>query len=846
MTESQKPAGGRGLTPTDFFQIEAIFDEVVDLDPEGRRAALDERCFARPDLRAHVDSLLESHERLAGFLQPVGRAEHDEAAEAELWSDVAVAPRLGTGSRVGPYRLLEKIGEGGMGEVYLAERVEGEFLQRVAVKVTGAAVRDTESARRFRAERQILASLQHPHIVTLLDGGASEGGEAYLVMEHVDGVPLTHYCADRGLPLEQRIQLLRQICLAVQYAHQRGIVHRDLKPANILVTRDGVPKVVDFGVAKLLESSSLAGATVTGMFPGPLTPNYASPEQLRGLAVTTASDVYALGVLAYEVIAGVRPYDTAGKTLDQVLDIVLKTEPARPSSATGATGGDRAAPAYSRARLKGDLDAIVLKAMRKAPDARYSSAGELADDLERFTTGQPVVAREPSLAYVLRRLAMRHRTAVFVGAASIFVIVAALGVALWQRQVAIGQEARAQQRFREVRQLANALIFKIHNAVAALPGSTPVRQTIVTEALAYLERLEAESQGDETLQLELGAAYVQIGAILGDPGNANLGDRAGALRQYERARALVLPIASRPDPPPMSIVGLVNVNRFMAQLLSAQGQYDRAKEMAQQAVDAAERLHSGPARHALAGDLRSRAAFTLAFVIQKREESIPYWQRALELAEAELAAQPDDGNRMRNVALVEKYLGGRLDGMGRDAEAETHYRRALDLDEKRYAADPGNRVVQFDVAIDFSNVAGILEGQNRIDEAYAMFKRSLELRQQLSSADPKDELARGRLAYVRMRMARIELKRGNRAGALEHATEAIAHHQTVVARTNGLENRRELGAALVTLSDIVSDRRAESCAAIRRANRLFEAAGPTAYEFYAKRAADGAASCAAR
>jgi non-specific serine/threonine protein kinase/serine/threonine-protein kinase len=839
-------SGAARLTPTDFFQIETIFDEVVDLDPSARHAVLDARLIARPDLRAQIDALLDSHARLAGFLHTVGRPDDDRSEDAEPFTDDPRAARLRSGSRAGPYQLLEKIGEGGMGDVYLADRVEGEFAQRVAVKVTRASLRDTESARRFRAERQILASLQHPNIVTLLDGGTTESGEAYLVMEYVDGVPLTKYCAAQALSLETRLQLLRQVCTAVQYAHQRGIVHRDLKPANILVSADGVPKVVDFGVAKLLESSALASVTITSFFPGPLTPNYASPEQLRGLAVTTASDVYALGVLAYEVIAGVRPYDTSGKTLDQVLDIVLETEPVRPSSATTIPGHAGPLPDYPRTRLKGDLDAIVMRAMRKAPEARYGSAGELADDLDRYAQGQPVVAREPSLGYILRRLAARHRAAVLMAAASLVAILGALGVAVWQRQVALRQEARAEQRFRDVRQLANALIFKIHNAVSALPGSTAVRQTIVTEALAYLERLEAESQGDETLRLELGAAYLQIGAILGDPGNANLGDRGGALHQYERARALVQPLATRNDPDPMAVVGLININRYTAHLQANQGQGHQAIELAQQALDAAERLYAQPQRHRLAGETRARAAFTRASVVENAEESIAHWQRARQLSDAELAEKPDDTDRMRTVALVEKYLGGRFDGLGRDGEAEVHYRRALELDDRRYTRDPGNRIAQFDLAIDLANVASVLEEQKRIEEAYPMFLRSLELRRQLVSADPKDELARGRLAYIRMRMAKIELRRGRTAEALTHVREGIAHHETVVARTNAVANRRELASALVTLADILSDKPAESCAAFRRAHQMFEAASPTNYEFYANRAKAGVAACDTR
>jgi serine/threonine protein kinase len=207
-------------------------------------------------------------------------------------------------SRVGPYRLIEKIGHGGMGDVYVAERADGLFTHRVAIKVIRASMRDRDVARRFSAERQILASLQHAHIVTLLDGGVTAQGEPYLVMEHVAGVPITTFVRTQARDLDVRLRLMRQVCDAVQYAHQHGIVHRDLKPANILVTSDGVAKVLDFGVAKLLESSSGEEGTLTRAFPGPLTPNYASPEQLRGLTITTASDVYALGVLTYEVVTG--------------------------------------------------------------------------------------------------------------------------------------------------------------------------------------------------------------------------------------------------------------------------------------------------------------------------------------------------------------------------------------------------------------------------------------------------------------------------------------------------------------------------------------------------------------
>ncbi len=293
----------------------------------------------------------------------------------------------------------------------------------------------------------------------------------------------------------------------------------------------------------------------------------------------------------------------------------------------------------------------------------------------------------------------------------------------------------------------------------------------------------------------------------------------------------------------MAVVGMVNANRLKAALLMAQGDRPAAVALAQEALDLAERLDASPSRHELAGDVRAKAAFTRAMVVENAEASLPHWQRALELFEAELAAQPDDAGRMRNVALVEKYLGARLDTLERHVDAEQHYRRALTLDEARFARDPGNRLVQFDVAIDLSNVAGILEGLGRLEAAREMFARSLELRRQLVAADPRDELSRGRLAYARMRMARIELRRGRRAEAMAHVREAIAHHEAVIARTDGRENRAEFASALVTLAEILPAGGAESCAAFRRAHQTFEGLDARNNAPYAAQAAEGVARC---
>jgi serine/threonine protein kinase/tetratricopeptide (TPR) repeat protein len=811
MSDPQPSTGGRvRLHADDVVLVEEIFADALSHDRAARPSLIAERCGPRLDLRLEIEALLAAHDRLDSFLQP---------ADPDRPLDVRTSPAW-AGTLVGQYRLGERIGEGGMGDVYLAERADGLFAHRVAVKLTRASVRDTEGARRFRAERQILASLQHPNIVTLIDGGATPDDQAYLVMEHVDGVSITRYVRERALALEHRLALLSQVCRAVQYAHQRGIVHRDLKPGNILVTSDGVPKVLDFGVAKLLETSGIEGSTVTGLFPGPLTPNYASPEQVRGLPVTTACDVYALGVLAYEVITGVRPYDTAGKSLEDVIDIVVRTDPPRPSAAAGA--GPSSGP--ERRRLKGDLDAIVVKAMAKEPERRYGSAGELADDLERFLAGKPVVAREPSAAYILRRLATRNKVAVGVGAASLVIILGALGAALWQRQAAVRAQGRAEQRFKEVRQLANTLIFKIHDAVAPLAGSTPVRQTIVNEALAYLERLEREAGRDESLRLELAGAYQQIGGILGDPGRANLGDRSGALAQYERARNLVRPLADHPEASSAAVASLVRVNNLLAVLLFHRNEKERAMAVAREGVAYAERQLLRPVVDTQARDLVAKATFTLAMVQPEYTNAVPHWRRAGELFEAELMDRPDDPGRQRNVALVAKYLGNALYGLNDFEGGLIQYRRALAIDQKRFDANPTNRIVQFDYAIDLANVAASLEQLRDSSGAREMYVRSLEVRQKLADSDPKDMLSRGRVGYLHIRLATLERLSGRLESAAIHAREAVRIEEAVFSVTKDAASRRELAAALheLALSEAAGGRAARACGLHRQSLKLFD------------------------
>jgi tetratricopeptide (TPR) repeat protein len=801
------------MHPADFSRVETLFADIVMLGPADRNLALDERCADRLDLRRRVEALLDAHDRLP--------AESDAGADSPAW------PPLGAGSPVGPFRLIEPIGSGGMGAVFRAERTDGAFTQEVAVKVVRPAFADAELMQRFKTERQILASLRHPNIVTLLDGGATPDGRAFLVMELVNGVEIVRHCREHALSLEERLRLFGVLCTAVQYAHQHGVVHRDLKPANILIGSDGAVKVLDFGVAKLLQGPSGGDAATLGLLPGPLTPNYASPEQLRGEPVTTASDVYALGILLYELVADVRPYETAGLTLDRVLEVVIHTEPARPSARS------------SRRQLRGDIDAIVMKAISKDPTHRYASAGELGGDVARFLGGDPVLARGPSTAYLLRRIARRNKAVVATGAVALLVMLATSSIALWQRQIARREQARAEQRFNEVRQLTNAFIFKIHDAVAPLAGSTPVRRTIVDEALAYLERLQADAgAGDVTLRLELAAAYRQIAGILGDPQRANLGDRDGAIRQYERARAILLPLADETASFDV-LQALSRTDGPLTTLYNLQSERTRSNAIAREAV---ERAAGYRQRHP--ADLRgletlASARFHVAWTAL-RGEQVDLWRRALDDYDELLAARPASAEAQRNVALVEKYLAGVMP----PEQAEAHHRRAVELDEKRLAATPDDRQAQLDTAISIAGLARALEHRGDLDETLRLLDRSVAIRRRLADTDPANVQTRALLGSVLSDSARVLRGRGDLASARSRGREAAGILALVaqVTRDRWADERLAYAWLEIGRTEHTAHDRAAGCGAFRRAHELYRR-HPDADASLAAEAAREAAAC---
>ena len=420
-----------------WSRIEALFQAALKRPAHERSAFLHQACNGEPELLAELESLLASHEQAGDFL-----------VEPVLVDAEAVGESL-SGRRIGAYQLLKEIGAGGIGLVYLAIRADDEYRKLVAVKLIKLGMDTRAIVRRFRHERQMLADLEHANIARLIDGGTTDDGRPYFVMEYVEGVPLDEYCDQHRLSVDERLKLFRTVCGAVHYAHQNLIVHRDLKPSNILVTADGIPKLLDFGIAKWLHPEpSVQTRTSTGL--RPMTPDYASPEQVRGETITTASDVYALGVLLYELLTGRHPYLTDDRWLPEVERLICEAEPERPSAMVSRAEGPRPAGwggslATLRRRLAGDLDNIVLMALRKEPARRYASAQEFSEDIRRHLDGLPVIARKDTLAYRASKFVRRNKAAV-VAATLVFVsLLSGLAATTWEAYRASQQRIRAEQ-----------------------------------------------------------------------------------------------------------------------------------------------------------------------------------------------------------------------------------------------------------------------------------------------------------------------------------------------------------------------------------------------------------------
>ncbi|WP_412069845.1 protein kinase domain-containing protein [Rubrivirga sp. IMCC43871] len=536
------------MTPDRWTRIKALFAEAADLAPADRAAFLDDACrtddAADPDLRAEVEAMLAQ----------------DEGAEAffEDFAGSATPPP----ARVGPWQLVERIGEGGMGEVWRADRADGAYVQTAAVKLVRPGLAPDLLAR-FRAERQILAGLDHPAIARLLDGGQAPDGRPYLALEYVDGEPITAYADRRRLGVDARLALFRQVCDAVAAAHRQLVVHRDLKPSNVLVTDAGQVKLLDFGIAKLLDPAEGAAvaAPVTEADRRVMTPEYAAPEQVRGEPATTATDVYGLGVLLYELLTGTRPYRLESRVRRAVEQAILETDPTEPSTAvSGATDAATARstePPHLRRRLRGDLDQIVLKALCKEPTRRYDGAAALAADLGRHLAGLPVEARPEAVGYRIGKFIRRHRVAVAAAVAVLLALVGGAGAALWQGAEADRQRDRAADRAAEAEAVMTFLVDMIGDARPAGSDGDTLRVRDVIDGA--VERLDTTFLDRPLVRATLASAFGRSYAHLGQTdASLPLFRRSLALRQASLGPVDSLTIRAEDD----LVVALLNAREL--------------------------------------------------------------------------------------------------------------------------------------------------------------------------------------------------------------------------------------------------------------------------------------------
>ena len=819
-----------------------LFEAVVDLAPDQWEAHLLRHAPEDAALRAEVLALLHAD---AAATRATGMHEQVPDLVAGLAQEltgrsVAGVSAVRSGDRLGAFRLVREVGRGGMGAVWLAERADGQFLQQVAIKLIRGGWDAADTQARFLAERQILASLQHPNIAHLVDGGVTADGRPWLALEYVAGTDLRQWCDTHELDLRRRLALFLTVCDAVEHAHQRLVVHRDLKPSNILVSDDGVVKLLDFGIAKLLDPQS-AAVSATRIF----TPEYAAPEQVRGELVTTAVDIHALGLLLYELLSGQRPYAVGNSTPAAYERAVLDQEPTRPSlrlvrddpQAAAIAAKRHLTPERLRRELRGDLDAIVLKALRKQPSQRYASVGEFVADVQRYLARQPVLARRGNWRYHATRFLQRHATAVALAGVAVLALGIGLGVALWQTRVARDERDTAREALAfmttlfdhadPARQKGDALSVRdlldagVQNIRGALPNQDAARaRLLLTMASAYLglgQRDPAAPLIDEALAvararndraLEAAALIQQCRHF--DLGNDSercpeLLDRAeGLLDPRDRAQAALIAYSLA-----LRVYGLQLDNRYE----------DMAAAMRRGLA-----LLDDSAEHRF---LRVELAGHLAFALDKLNRP----------AEGEAVLRPLLAI-LRGDATAERVL--LADTLGTLATVVAHQRRvdeaialqreALAVMEQLYGADSPAITPQL------NSLAVQLTAAERVDEALPLLERTVALDRR-RGPDATHELASSLCNY-----GGLLLIAGHDAQARAPLDESIE----VAARS---EIAMELGRCLLwraTLALIVGDAAAARRDTARAREALAPAYGPDTDLMLRIRSADLAAQWRAR
>lgn len=744
------------MTASRWAQVKEVFQHALAIDPGERDGFLREQCGEDAGLRLEVQSLLDAASEDVEILDtpnhlpslgPIVQRVRDEWDRGESL----------IGRVVGSYRIQSLIGEGGMGSVYLGIREDAEFRMQVAIKVLNRSADGYDIVERFRLERQILARLNHPFIARIFDGGVTSDGLLYFVMEYIQGIPLDEYLRRTRPGVETRLQMFREICSAVSYAHQNLVVHSDIKMGNILIMQDGMPKLLDFGISRVLDAEGKErSATKEGAVTA-LTPAYASPEQLRGESLSTASDIYSLGVLLYEMVCERRPYELDPGNPLAILSKIAAGNPPRPSEISTLAG------------VSSDLDAIILKAIQPRPGDRFITANQFSQDVARYLNHQPVSACPDTSIYRTRKFLRRNRVAVLIGFAAIVSLLGGVITSIYLANRAEFQRQRAEARFEDVRQLASSLIFDLDSDLARLPGATGVRGKLVERSLEYLDRLSQDAVGDRRLQGELAAAYERLGDVQGRPTVANIGNTALALECYRKALSIREAIRDDAEQNLAAKADIAQTYSRLSGLLKLMGdyqaglQYDRDalrmyQEMLVLAPNSLEhRRKVASAYTSLGGGLSQIGDWD--GVLESRRQ-------ALRMFEEILAAGSEDPEDKRGLCLAHRRLGGIQLMLKNRTEAENHFRKALSLSQEMIRENATDARNLNDVAASAISLGGLLYDVKQYQEAMDRYRQALQIHEDLAVTDPLDARNRSLLASTLYRLARTMIAAGDARSAL--------------------------------------------------------------------------------
>jgi tetratricopeptide (TPR) repeat protein len=839
------------MNPERWEAVGELFEQALSLPVGERTACIDRASNGDDELRREVISLLANHKAAPnGFVQ-------DKIKNAVLsFHETRLA--LTQATHVGPYRLIRELGRGGMGTVFLAERDDDQYKASVAIKLVRPGM-DTEFIlARFRRERQTLARLQHPNIARLLDGGTTGDGLPYIVMEYVDGQAITHHAQQHKLEITARVVLFLSVCSAVDYAHRNFVIHRDLKPGNVLVDSQGVAKLLDFGICKLLRTDTLSTVSSDETMPGMMTPNYASPEQIRGEAVTLLSDVYSLGVLLYELLTDKCPQRFTLLTAEAIARDTQKEIPLASTSVEEKV--------LAR-HLSGDLDNILRRALETEPQRRYESAALFADDLRRYLLHEPVRARPQTAGYRGYKFVRRHLRETAAVCALFLVMAAGLAGSLREQHL-------ADARLAQVRELANKLVFDIHDSVKDLPGATPARKVIAQTAITYLDSTASSVKGDARAERELASAYRRLGDVQGNAVGSSLGDSSSALVSYQKALNLLENVLRRKPSDLAAHTERLLIYHRIGALQADTGKSTDAVQTLQNAIrlgvplaatgdnplkaaladlyiescdakrnmgdnpgslqDANEALrlyreiqNSGSATPAMLESLATAYA-SVGMAEGKRgrlQDALKNFQQGAELMEKLVVSEPQNATLRRDLMLAYGHIADvsgnpNVENLGDRTAALQAYRKAAEIGKALYEADPVNERAGVDYGIVLSRVATAMDDGDPRAKADA-HRQSLEVLKQVARISPNDLSIQLYLAFGSQQLGDALKMSGDLAGA-EKA------YSVTVAIADSARNSGQIGfMTLFVLSNLKlaqnSVARAHRSEALAFAHRAFEA-----------------------